>query len=195
MYAIYNGHSLIAFSQTGSNVPELLEKVVGHYTDVFLRAIENPNSWMRTQFGTDPEAYVSQSLGSVKVYYTEEEASHLLNFNPYGNQSPEGWEDVSNDFVEYVLKDVVVGQSLTATITKKGLKSTGKKVNVVSEVGGSELTEASQIKELLDQLTRVNVYCPGWGKMSVSPDSLGDIAVTPKTRQTRTFVIKLEELP
>lgn len=140
------------------------------------------------------ESYLSREFLSIRIYDVPDSFYMKRGSSIAALLGTAGVAEVTSEWFSFEEEEITVGYDIKATVTKKGLKSSGKVVTVNHEVGGSQILETSQVKELLDKLTRVNVSVPGWGKMSLAPDSLSDYERVPRINKIAVLKFKEEEV-
>lgn len=117
---------------------------------------------------------------------TQEEVANMKAETDRFNAAIEAFsDDITSDILKCSVEEVVVGQNIQATVTKKSLKSYGKSVQVVDK----RFQTTEELEKLRSELQRVNVHVPGWGTITMSPDSLSTFEVKPITHKTKTYSI------
>ncbi len=91
--------------------------------------------------------------------------------------------DITEEFFEVKEEETVIRKTIKATVTKKSLKSFGKEVEVVDK----RFQGTEELEKLRNSLERVTVSVPGWGTITMSPDSLGEFAVKPVTQTNKVY--------
>lgn len=166
MFLIIGYSRVIGLSTTRKGVGEILE---GYYQSLLIEAERRSRS---RDFNADN--YIGTTFKSTRVY----EVPNTYKVNYATMHMEQGVTDISGVFFEVLTKPTVVGQTVTAVVTKKGLRSSGQRVQVLG-VAGKNITEPSQMKEFFDQMTRVSVHVTGYGAISMGPTSLDDYESTP----------------
>lgn len=190
MYLLTYHGSVQGFSTDSSKISNFLTDIFSGAQSLWQQNSAR-NAYWKSNYPT-VDSYLSREFLSIRIYdvpdsFYMKNGSHALAKTP-------GIAEVTSEWFGFEEKEVTVGYDIKATVTKKGLKSTGKVVTVNHEVGGSQILETSQVKELLDKLTRVNVSVPGWGKMSLAPDSLSDYERVPRINKIAVLKFKEEEV-
>ena len=166
MFLIIGYSRVIGMSTTRKGVGEILE---GYHQSLLTEAERRNRS---RDF--DAENYIGTTFKATRVY----EVPNTYKVNYATMHMEQGVTDISGVFFEVLVKPVAVGHTVTAVVIKKGLRSTGQRVQVLG-VAGKGITEPSQMKEYFDQMTRVSVHVTGYGAISMGPTSLDDYESTP----------------
>ncbi len=93
--------------------------------------------------------------------------------------------DITEEFLVYDVEEVVLRKTIKAKVTKKSLKSFGKEVEVVDK----RFQDTDELEGLRNSLERVTVNVPGWGTITMSPDSLGEFEVKPVTKEIKMYKV------
>lgn len=182
------GRTPIAFSETKEDMKLFIESLLNYELSEYRRKV-NESSWFRDRHKhlADSE-YIGRIFQHKEVYKIKTSASTNPKLGFLGVEKSDSIL-VTEEFLTFKTEEKCVGSKITALVSKKSLKSYNTRVEVLSEVGSGSITDAGQLKELVDKLTRISVMAPSWGKMTLSPDSLTDVESTPIFREVRSVVL------
>lgn len=192
MLALTYSNQITGFS--GSNdklaISSMITNLAAEYLSSYHSYTSQRNDWFVKQYPTK-EMYLGNCFRYVKVWDMPDTADIRRVGGNFNNLA--GAVDVTEEFFGFTDEEVITGHVIKATVIKKGLKSTGQVVTVNHEVGGNAILETTQVKDLLDKMTRVNVTVNGWGRMSLSPDSLDNYESVPVVQKAKIFKFVTEE--
>lgn len=197
MFLLLNGSNVLGISD---NVMRLVGHVMTVYNDAKEKFI-SPNAlpaYMINNYN-NAENYASQMIRTYKIIKTDgdtllpaNDASGYLRFFDYqGQMLIEGATNVTLDYFKIEQSTYDGPQKVFATVTKRGLKSTGMTVIVDPNLVGRNARTPEQYEELFGTFAKVKVTTKinanGWygATLFLSADSLGDYRV--ETQQVSGF--------
>ncbi len=92
----------------------------------------------------------------------------------------ERFEDITSEFIEVEVGKIPTHVVIQATVTKKGLASTGQQVTIIDD----RIEKPEDVEKFMGGLNKISVNIPNWGKVSMSPKSLGDVKSTQMYNKT-----------
>lgn len=188
MFLLLNGSNIIGIS---SIVTPLVEHVFGEHTKAYEKFNE-PNglpNYMINSYN-NAENYASNTVRNMKIIEVRSEVV-LPTSNPlmlqfvdwHGNNTREDSTDVTGHYFRVEQAQYDGPQKVYATVTKRGLKSTGMTVIVDPNLVGRNARTPEQYEELMGTFAKVkvttNINANGWygATLFMSADSLGDYRV------------------
>lgn len=169
MFLIMGYSRAIGVTTTRKGVSEILE---GYHQSLLREGERRSHHRSASEFNVDD--YIGTTFRNTRVY----EVPNTFNINYSVMDAEQGVTNLSGVFFEVRNEPVVTGHRVTAVVTKKGLRSSGQRVQVLG-VAGKDITEPSQMKEYFDKMTRVTVHVDGYGAISMGPTSLDEYESTP----------------
>lgn len=196
MFLLLNGSNITGFS---ANVADLVAHIKGVH-DAEKEKFDSPNgvpAYMVNSYNNSTN-YAAQMIQRLKIIKVLDDVLLPATGNPYvhlidwqGRSIVEGIIDVTGDYFTVEQTTYDGPQKVFATVTKRGLKSTGMTVIVDPNLIGRNARTPEQYEELCGTFAKVKVTTQinsnGWygATLFMSADSLGDYRV--ETQQVTGF--------
>lgn len=186
MFLITSNSSVVFISKTEEVVKAHVSKMVADWESHFELQKSTNNSWFLRHYPSK-ESYISVNIKSIFIYkFTG--GSAAINWRNRYNEAVDGLEDITSSYWTSKEEETIVGRKYTADVVKKGLKSFGQRVEVLTKVGDRMFSKADA-KELYDKLAKVTVLVDGWGKISMSPAALDNYGYEDIVRKVQVVTI------
>ena len=172
---VYNNTFGVTSTRTG--IVELLNSRLASYEREFERRSGRLHGDKMVK-----EEYLGSMFRNLRVY----EVPNTFEVTPHVMDQRSGVTNISSQFFSVDNKDTEIGTKVTAIVTKKDLRTSGSRVQVLG-VAGQSINDPSEMKAFFDKLTRVKVHVEGYGAVSMSPQSLDHYVSTPIIAQKAVF--------
>lgn len=97
------------------------------------------------------------------------------------------FKDVTSQFIVVEETKIPTDVRIQAIVAKKNLASTGKVVTIIDD----RINKPEDVEQFMTGLNKISVNIPGWGKVSMSPKSLGEVEA--KQQYRTTYLAKIVE--
>lgn len=188
MFILFSGHNLVLVATTAQVLKEKLASYASHYEKQYEKQ-RNSNSWFKQRFGSK-ENYVAQNMKRYTIF--DITGLDLVESTyDFSTKLCKTDRNVTDQFFTFGENEIQVDEHVTAKVIKKGLKSYGLTVKVISRVNHSSTAPTPmEFKELYDKLARIHCRVDNYGGITLAPDSLDEYQVSPvyKTVSAIKFV-------